>query len=546
MDTFRLEVPLQDGQTEAYQISASEMLFILGANGTGKSTLMHHFTKSNLSKCRRITAHRQVWLNKDGIDLTPATRKQTEQNILSNDRQENSRYKDDYATQRSQLVFFDLIDAENVEARKIADAARAGDISLVEQLAKQQSPVAKMNDILAIANLGFTVDVDEGSKLIAKKGDLPPYSIAELSDGERNALLIISNILTAPEGSLLLIDEPERHLHRSIVSPLLSTLLHYREDCAFVISTHDPTLPLDQARCSALLIRNYSHEPRFWAVDYLDAVENMDESLAEALLGSRRKILFVEGVSSSLDLQLYQILFPDVSIKASGSCTEIERIVAGLRSTATNHWLSVFGIIDRDNRSDEECKELSDDGLIALRQYSIESLYYHPCVVKTILKRISTINTVDIDSTMSNITSSVVESVRSHKERLAARLVERRVRDEAMRKVPNWKEILQGGYQVTFESDTAFKEEKDRMDELLKANNIEEIICRYPVRETPALEQIIKELGFQSQEKYEDAVRKLMHEDEAAKQEIFKLLEPLPSLLSQNQGEPEVLSPSLS
>ena len=43
------------------------------------------------------------------------------------------------------------------------------------------------------------------------------YGAAELSDGERNALLISAEILTAKDGTLLIIDEPERHLHRSII-----------------------------------------------------------------------------------------------------------------------------------------------------------------------------------------------------------------------------------------------------------------------------------------------------------------------------------------
>ena len=66
------------------------------------------------------------------------------------------------------------------------------------------------------------------------KNGSPPYSIAELSDGERNSLLIAASILTMKSESLVLIDEPERHLHRSIISPLLQHLFSSRSDCAFI------------------------------------------------------------------------------------------------------------------------------------------------------------------------------------------------------------------------------------------------------------------------------------------------------------------------
>lgn len=118
--TFDLEIPTQDGQPLAVPLEDGELLFVLGANGTGKSSLVFHFAQTNAGRSRKISAHRQTCMNTDALDMTPAKKLQTEQNIQSTDQQVQSRYRDDYAAQRASMTIYELIDAENVRARQIA------------------------------------------------------------------------------------------------------------------------------------------------------------------------------------------------------------------------------------------------------------------------------------------------------------------------------------------------------------------------------------------------------------------------------------------
>jgi ABC-type lipoprotein export system ATPase subunit len=524
MSEFNLTFPTIGNQQEAKTIKSGELLFLVGANGSGKSTLMHEFAKQNRGKVRRIAAHRQVWFQSNAMDLTPASRQQNEVNISNQDRQDQSRYRDDYAAQRSQVTIFDLIDSENVEARRIAEAARLGDMKLVEELAREQAPLSKMNDILRISNLDISILVEEGSKLMAVRGSNPPYSIAELSDGERNALLIIANVLTAPVNTLILLDEPERHLHRSIVSPLISTLLGYRDDLAFVVSTHDVLLPLDQNSSAALLSRGYNHAPRYWIIDYIESVQELDEDIAAAVLGSRKKILFVEGLSSSLDLQIYQILFPEVTIKSAGSCTEVERIVKGLNSSSANHWVKAVGIIDRDNREPEECQELLEYGIVALDHYSVESIYYHPAVVSSILERVAVVSGLDEQETLSTIEEAVIDAARVHKERLAARMTQRNAANALQRLSPDWKNIQGNQAEISFSTKDLYDGQIEALERLIESRDQSAIVSRYPMRETPALGGIARALGFISREKYEQSVRKMLIDCEDKRAEVLNLI----------------------
>src|SRR5690606_30604371 len=161
-----------------------------------------------------------------------------------------------YSQARTTLSIFDLINSHNIRARSIADAIDSDNIELAQEHSRDQAPIQAINELLAISNIPITVILGKDEQLFASKNGSEPYSIAELSDGERNALLIGADVLTTEPNSLIILDEPERHLHRSIISPLLISLFRKRKDCVFVISTHDINLPIDYSESSVLLVRS--------------------------------------------------------------------------------------------------------------------------------------------------------------------------------------------------------------------------------------------------------------------------------------------------
>lgn len=329
--------------------------------------------------------------------------------------------------------------------------------------------------------------------------------------------MIAADVLTVKEGTLVLIDEPERHLHRSIISPLLTLLFAKRPDCAFIISTHDVMLPLDNPGARTLLIRGCTYADSSvtaWDVDVVPLETEIDDHLKKDILGARRKILFIEGTEQSLDKPLYSLVFPNVSVIAKSSCRDVEHAVSGIRDAGDLHWLRAFGIIDNDGRTQADIDRLRAKGIYAISVFSVESIYYHPDVQRRVAERHAAVTGEDAFTRLANAKDAAVAAITPHIQRLSERAVERALREEMFRHLPRRKEIAAASpINVSINVATFVTTERNRLQDVLATGNLLAIIAQYPVRETPALAEIASRLGFQNREQYEGAVRKLLMDD---------------------------------
>lgn len=515
--SFIFTIPEPSGTSLTVTLDIGQCIFVLGANGAGKSSLMFKFFSDHYSKAQRISAHRQTWFSSSSVTLSPEQKRNAANNISSSDTNSNSRWKDEYATQRANIAIYDLIDAENVRARKITDAVDLNDFDLARNLSKKDAPIKIINELLRLSNIPIEISVRQNEQVLASKSDSPPYSVAELSDGERNALLIAAKVLTATPGTLFLIDEPERHLHRSIISPLLTLLFAKRPDCAFIVSTHDVVLPLDNPSARTLLIRGCTYNGSSvtsWEADMISADSNIDEALKKDILGSRRTLLFIEGENTSLDHPLYSLIFPNVTVIAKSSCRDVGHAVSGIRSATDLHWLHAFGIIDNDRRTSEDIAHFKCKGVYAVSVYSVESIYYHPEIQRKVATRHAVITGEDSEALVAAAKNAAFAAIDSHVQRLSERAVEKTLRDELDKHWPKQTEISVGKpISITIDVAATVRNEVNAFRQAITEQNLEKIISRYPVRETPLLTEISRKLGFQTRSQYENAVRKLLMDD---------------------------------
>ena len=206
------------------------------------------------------------------------------------------------------------------------------------------------------------------------------YHGKEMSDGERVMLYMICQVLVQRANTLLIIDEPELHIHKSIVDKLWTRLEVERNDCVFMYITHDLNFALSRNDAKILWMKSYNGTD--WEYEFLESTdyEDIPEALLYEIIGTRQKILFVEGTKNSYDHYLYQELYKDKGyhIIPCGGCQEVIRLVKAKRTYEKLNAIIVYGIVDRDFRTAGEISALQSDGIYCLDVAEVENLFVVP------------------------------------------------------------------------------------------------------------------------------------------------------------------------
>ena len=518
-------IPLTSGQTLPITLDDGHCLFMVGANGSGKSALIQHLVVSHGNdKIRRITAHRQTAFDSDRPNFTYPDRGQFEQQIRQRDLQPDARWKEDrqFGQQKQLAVLSDLIDKENSQARSVRDLVRDDNICEAKKASSGlASPFGQINELFRIGNLTVLLELSKAGEILAHHRSEDKFRIAQMSDGERSAAIMAATVLTVEQGTVLLIDEPERHLHRSIVEPFLSALFEQRKDCAFVISTHETALPAANPDARVLMIRSCRWEGetvKSWDVDLLEAEADLPEELKLAILGARRKILFVEGTSSSLDLPLYSALFPDVSVEPRGNCGDIQKAVKGLRESEALHHVKAFGLIDKDNRSEEKTHKLEKEGVFALEVCSVESLYYCSDAIAAVACWQEKSHGSKADELIELAKTGALEVLKQNDiaERMAFRRCERQLHDLIISKLTGLKVQIRKDKvsRLSVCVNLPYPEELERFRKLVADGKLDDLFARYPLRESGVFDKIAKALECGSLRKYQNMVPIRVQNDE--------------------------------
>ena len=371
---------------------AQENTVVVGANGCGKTTLANTLQKS-LNIKDGIVIPAQKLLIIPTFSSTPNYAATTEtynkyQRTILNDKQTYNASKENdipYSTtiqygSEFKTVLATLYSERMAKRNRFCDAFEKGKNPTKQEL---QSVLDRVINIWNFLIEHRCLLCDDSNNLVLKGKDLKGnYPAFQMSDGERIILYLVGRVLLAPEKALIVIDEPEMHLHKTIVDKLWNRLEQERQDCVFLYLTHDLQFAASRNGRKAW-IRSFEY-PSKWNIDNIDE-NDIPEELLLKLLGSRKKILFCEGKKNSLDSKLFELLFEDYTITPVETCKDVINFKKSFNKIP-NTVAKAYGIIDHDFRSKEQLSKLEEQNVFSYDVAEVENLFLLPDVIEGFAK----------------------------------------------------------------------------------------------------------------------------------------------------------------
>ncbi len=381
MATFNFEVQTPTAPMPL-ELSSGKSLLFVGANGSGKTRLAVAIEGQLASSAHRISAHRALILNVD-VEKISAKRAlsalmtgYTEDNNIHN--RTGSRWSNREAV--GLLNDFDKVmqylfaDQTNIAVKAINEM-NAGTFQNVNETLFQKLKKV-WEDLLPNRVLNLTGD----NITVNATGITQPYNASEMSDGERGIFYVIGQALAVPIDTVIIIDEPELHIHKALLSKLWDQIEALRPDCAFVYISHD--LDFVASRTGEKIVIKKYLGGNIWELEKVPEDTGFSEQLTTEILGSRKPILFVEGTGTSLDIAIYRNVYPNWTVISSGSCGQVIHSVQTMRQHPTLAHVTCAGIVDADDQSAGDIVYMHGLGVEVLPVAEIENLIMMPVVAE--------------------------------------------------------------------------------------------------------------------------------------------------------------------
>lgn len=373
-----LMVPLANAQNSLIQIEIPAHLIIVGANGAGKSRFaaaIENYLKDTGQNVTRISAQRSV-------SIPNEIRLRSLQDAIKENSggspywvEQNGGFGRASRTDREQNLLRVLSDFDTVLGLIFARTSKVYQDYYKQEGEKSITPLQQLNlswtSLLPERELIFNEEKMSIDVRIKATGD--QFHTSRMSDGERTILYLLCQCLSVEPGSVIIIDEPELHMHRSVINSLFSNLQLDRPDCLFIYVTHDLEFASGQPNSTKIWLKSYLNSSWNWTL--VPENEILPERLFLEVLGTRKPVLFIEGENRSDDREVYDILFPKMNVIPCGSCDQVIKAVAVLRQNNNLTHMSAYGLIDRDFRSTDEIDKLSQKGVYFLEVAEVENLF---------------------------------------------------------------------------------------------------------------------------------------------------------------------------
>jgi hypothetical protein len=419
------------------EIESGRSIIFLGANGSGKTRLGVYIEKKLSShKVRRIPAHKSLLMRDSvsGISYEDAYNllQYGKTKIGNQGETLYSRWGDEPATKL-------LSDFDQLLQALFAQQHHAA----VTHLANHRIDPAATPPVTSLQKLELVWDrilphrklhvLDYRIHVNPPEGQGLPYGGSNMSDGERVIFYLLGHCLLAPKDAVIIIDEPELHVHKAIIYKLWDIIEAERPDCGFVYITHDLDFLTSRPAASKYVVKSYTSSPA-WSLEALPEGTGLPERLISELAGNRQPVMFVEGTPSGLDTIVYRSLFSDYLLKPIGSCSAVIHAVTTFRDHESLHHIGkVCGFIDADSRSQLEIEQLAKRHVFVLPVAEVENLLLLPTVFHHIARAMNFQDT-EIKDLEAQLKDQIISAATDELESAAARFAMRRL-DAALKRL---------------------------------------------------------------------------------------------------------------
>lgn len=271
---------------------------------------------------------------------------------------------------------------------------------------------------------GNHIERDNGRLMFSTSSGRDLVSTHTLSQGEKTVLYYLGATLYAMPGAVIFIDSPSLFVHPSILCNLWNSIEDLRPDCTFVYNSVDEDFVSSRTHNTCIWVRRYDSERHAWEYDIVEPGSRSEELLVE-LAGSRRPVLFIEGDSRhSIDIRLYSLVFPDMSVRPVGSCDKVIETTRAFNDQQSMHHLSSRGIVDRDRRTDQEVVYLRSRQIMVPDVAEIENIFLLPEVIRLMARRRGR----DGEKAVRRVEREVMRMFRKHAEEQALQHVRHKVK----------------------------------------------------------------------------------------------------------------------
>lgn len=481
---FMIELPNRTGQGDSEPIDSSGHIVLLGANGSGKTRLgiwieQHHQNKYTV---HRISAQKALAIP-DFAQLKNL--EQAEKDLLFGRSDQHAtiqrKIHDRWGGAPATFLLSDydkllsLLFAKSAERdRKHTELTRQSQNYIPVPEAPIDVIVNVWGDIMPHREIQF----EDGKVLVKKSGD-PQYHGKEMSDGERVALYLIGQCLCAPDNSIIIVDEPEIHLHKSLVDKLWNKVETLSQTKTIIYITHDLDFASSRSDAIKIWVQSFNGNSS-WTWSDVPNEDRLPESVILEVMGSRKKILFCEGDAGSLDTTIYQLSYPDRHVIPRGSCEKVIESTKALRNNSPLHHLDTVGIIDSDYRAPDEIDALISHSIHAIAVAEVENIFCVEGVVRIVANHLEQ----DPDDVVRKVTEFVTSALTNEIDVQVSSMAERKIQYllRAFSKSENNKTGLVNGLDITLrriDIEDIYSECQSVFENAISSNSLDELLRIY-------------------------------------------------------------------